>query len=230
MGRRALHQLSYPSAMSDCCDPRPYKGVFGEKEAKRTARLFEKRGLGSTAGPMVEALARAGIDGATVIEVGSGSATAIVGMLERGAASAVGYDISPEYEEVATSLLAERGLADRVDLRVGDFVADATEAGTADVVFLNKVVCCYPDREAMMDAATGATRRMLAISHPRRRWLVRILFRITNTFLRIRGSGFRVHLHHPDAVTGQIEAAGLTRTAVGKTPLWHWSVWERTAA
>lgn len=216
--------------MSDCCDPRPYKGVFGEKEARRTARRFRRRGLGSTAEPMVAHLADAGIEGATVLEVGSGSATAIVAMLERGAASAVGYDLSPEYEEVATSLLTERGLADRADLRFGDFVAEADTAGPADVVFLNKVVCCYPDLEAMMGAAARATGRLLAISHPRRRRLVRLVFGVTNSLLRLRRSGFRVHLHDPAAVTGQIASTGLVQTAAGTTPLWHWSVWERRAA
>lgn len=216
--------------MADCCDPRPYKGVFDEREAARTLKRFQKRGLDSAAAPMVQAVAERGLEGATVLEVGVGSATALTTMLERGAARGIGYDLSPEYEAAATQLLASKGLSDRAELRYGDFVADAATAGSADVVFLNKVVCCYPDRPRLVDAATGATTRLLAMSFPRRRWLTRAGLKVINVLLRLRGTTFRVHLHDPKAIAAQVASHGLVEEATGTTPMWEWHVWERKVA
>jgi len=179
---------------------------------------------------MVDALDARGLDGAAVLEVGVGSATALATMLERGAASGVGYDLSPGYEPTATGLLESKGLSDRADLRYRDFVADADAAGSVDVVFLNKVVCCYPDRPRLVDAASGATTRLLAMSFPRRRWLTRVSLAVINLFFRIRGTSFRVHLHDPKAIAAQVASRGLVRIASGTTPIWEWHVWERGVA
>jgi magnesium-protoporphyrin O-methyltransferase len=121
---------------------------------------------------MIAALADRGIDGALLLEVGAGPATALVTLLEAGVARAVAYDISPSYEKVAGALLQGRNLQDRVEWHTGDYLA-VGDRRDADVVFLNRVVCCYPEMAPLVDAAAGHARRLLALSYPRRRWFTR---------------------------------------------------------
>jgi len=87
--------------MAACCDPKAYGSVFDERAARRNAVNFRRKGLGSPAAEMVRALAERGLAGATVLEVGAGSGSAQVALLEAGAARGVAFDLSPASEAVA---------------------------------------------------------------------------------------------------------------------------------
>ncbi|MDP2622477.1 MAG: methyltransferase domain-containing protein [Actinomycetota bacterium] len=215
--------------MAGCCDPSGFRQVFNEREANRAVRSFRRRGLDSTAGPMVEALRIRGLEGTSVLEVGAGVGSAQVRLIEAGAASSVAYDLSPAHHKVGEGLLVEFGVADRVEWRIGDFATD-TAAPRADVVFLNRVVCCYPDMEAMVDAAALRTNRLLAMAYPRDRWWVRVGIRALNGFLRIGRTTFRVFVHRVTEIERRVNSAGLSEVARGRTALWEWHVWERVAA
>lgn len=178
---------------------------------------------------MVEALRDRGVDGASVLEVGAGVGGAQIELLEAGAARGVAYDLSPAHERVGHELLEEHGLEGRVEWRTTDFVIDR-EAPAADLVFLNRVVCCYPDMPGMVDAASTRAGRLLAMSYPRDRWWVRLGIRTINGFFRLTRNSFRAFVHPTDEISRRTEAAGLREVASGKTFLWEWHVWERKPA
>ena len=215
--------------MAGCCDPTGYRKVFNSREAQRAARSYRRNGLDSTARPMVEALEERGIDGASILEVGAGVGAAQIELMKAGAAACVAYDLSSAHERVGNELLEEHGLADRVEWRTADFVADPS-APSVDVVFLNRVVCCYPDMPGMVDAASSRARRLLAMSYPRDRWWVRLGIRTLNGFLRLMRNSFRAFVHPTDEITSRTEAAGLREVASGRTLIWEWHVWERSPA
>jgi hypothetical protein len=59
------------------------------------------------------------------------------------------------------------GLADRVERKVLDFVEAGTEVEAADIVLMNRVICCYPDMPRLAGAAADRTRGFLMMSSPR---------------------------------------------------------------
>ena len=117
------------------------------------ARRYRKRGLGGTSRDLVELAGD--VSGATVLEVGGGVGAIELELLAAGADRATNVELSGEYEEEAAKLLAERGLSERVDRRVGDFVDEPVEPH--DVVVMHRVVCCYPD----VDRSSAWRRRAL---------------------------------------------------------------------
>lgn len=177
---------------------------------------------------MVDALVDR-LDGATVVEVGAGAGTALAEMVASGASRGVGIDISPHYEEAAGALLAERGVADRVEWHTGDFVVLESDLPAGDVVFLNRVVCCYPDLDGLVEAATRRP-SWVALSHPRRRIWVRLLATVANTWLRMNRNSFRVHIHDPARIEALLGAAGFESAGRGRTTVWQWGVWARREA
>jgi len=214
--------------MSNCCDPSGYRRFFNTKEAKRRARSYRRKGLDSTESPMVDSLSDS-LDGKSLIDVGAGSGGATVELLRRGAGSAVAVDISDAYQPVAQILLEDAEVADQASFVVGDFVEVNDEVGPADVVFGNRVICCYPDMPAMVDAMTSRAQERLAVSYPRDRWITRLGIRLINRFLRWKKVGFQAYVHPPQEIKDRVEHAGFEPTASGKTLIWHWQVWQRSA-
>ena len=154
--------------------------------------------------------------------------TAIVKLLEAGARDAVAYDISPSYEDIAGALLAGRGLRERVEWHTGDYLASGDDR-RADIVFLNRVVCCYPDLPPLIDTVASRAQRWLALSYPRRRWFTRAGVRMLNGYFRLRRVPFRVFVHDPETIESSIAAAGFEEVAAGGSATWEWKVWRRAA-
>src|SRR5262249_33500334 len=94
---------------------------------------------------------------------------------------------------------------------LGDFAVVAATLPDADVVTLDRVVCCYPDAEALLAAAARRTRQLLAISYPRDRWYVRLVIFLENWARKIKGNPFRAFVHSPRGMVFVWESAGSTR-------------------
>src|SRR3954451_24444608 len=187
--------------MSGCCDGRGCEDFFGGRFARRVASRYRKRGLDRTAARMVSFLQRAGIENATVLEIGGGVGEIHLELLKRGAARAVNLELSPAYDAEAARLVREAGVdPSRVERRLHDIAAAPGAIEAADVVVLHRVVCCYPDYERLLGAAAARARRLLVFSHPRRNALSRAVVAAQNLGFRLSGREFRVFLHPPDAM------------------------------
>src|SRR5256885_518357 len=141
--------------MRGCCSPKGYKWVFSERSARAEARRYRRKGLDGTSRRIVDFLKGQGLEGRTVLEVGGGIGAIQIELLKAGASRALSVELTPTYEEAAGALLREAGLTDRVERRVMDFAEAASEVDGADIVVLNRVICCYPDMPKLAGAAAG---------------------------------------------------------------------------
>lgn len=213
--------------MSSCCRPESYGAFFSEKAARRALRRYRRRGLDGVSKRIAAAVCERGARGATVLEVGGGIGALEIELLEAGAARATNVELSPEYEDAAAELAHEHGLEQRIDRRVGDFVAEAS-VPDADAVVMNRVVCCYPDYDALVGAAADRTRRLLVFSFPRERGLVRAAFRLMNLWLRLTRNDFRGFVHPVRAMLDVAQRRGLTPVLEQRGFFWQLAALERT--
>jgi hypothetical protein len=195
--------------MAGCCDPRGCDRFFGRRFARRVARRYRKRGLDKTQRRMVAFLESAGLEGASVLEVGGGVGELHVELLKRGAGTAVNLELSPAYDEEAARLLADEGLAGRVERRLHDIAVDPAAIEPVDVVVMNRVVCCYPDYERLLGAAGSHARRALVFSFPRHHAVARAIVAVQNLGLRLARQEFRVFAHPPAAMLAVLREQGL---------------------
>ena len=191
--------------MVGCCEPRVYERMFGAKQASRDARRYRSRGVRGTSRDLVELAGD--VSGASILEIGGGVGAIELELLAAGAERATDVELSGEYEEEAHKLLAERGLSDRVERRVGDFVAEPGEPH--DVVVMHRVVCCYPDVDALVGAAAERARRRMLLTYPQERWLTRAGIRAINLLMRLNRSEFRVFVHPVARMTAAADEKGL---------------------
>lgn len=213
--------------MAGCCEPRVYERMFGAKQAQLAARRYRSRGLGGTSRDLVELAGD--VTGSTILEVGGGIGAIELELLAAGAERATDVELSGEYEDVAAELLAERGLSDRVERRVGDFVTEPV--GEHDVVVMHRVVCCYPDVDALVGAAAERARRSVLLTYPQERWWTRAGIRLINLLMRINGSEFRVFVHPVARMSAVATERGLGLAARRRRGiLWESAAFERLPA
>lgn len=208
--------------MADCCSPDCGR-FFNRRVAERDARRYRAKGLTGTAGELAELAGD--VTGASVLEVGGGIGTIELELLAAGAARATNVELSPAYEEAAHELIAERGLGDRVERRVADFAVEHATVEPHDVVVMHRVVCCYPDVDALVEAAAERARRRLVLTFPQDRLLLRAGVRIVNLFLRIGGGDFRVYVHRRAQIAEAARRGGLAPERTVR----HGLFWESAA-
>jgi magnesium-protoporphyrin O-methyltransferase len=212
-----------------CCSPKGYARLFGGRAARRDVRRYEKGGLDDTGARMVAFLRGRGVEGATVLEIGGGVGALQLELLAAGAGRATNLELSSGYEESARGLLRERGLEDRVDRRLGDVVADPALSGPADAVLMHRVVCCYPDADALVGAAAERARRYLVMSFPRDRALFRAGARVLNLGFRLLRWDYRTFIHPPADILAAAERRGLRLAEESRGGIWQVAALERPA-
>lgn len=208
--------------MAGCCDGKGYDAVFGDRFARRVARRYRKRGLDPTASRMVDFLCGRGVEGASVLEIGGGVGEIQLELLRRGAARVTNLEISTGYEDEARRLLERSGLGDRVTRRFLDIAVAADDVEPADVVVLHRVVCCYPDYEALLSAAGARATRLLVFSHPPDTRLARGATWLENLPRRLGRRSLRTFVHPPGAMVSVLAGTGLTPSYVHDG--WPWRV------
>lgn len=214
--------------MSCCRPPRGYTRLFSKRTARRDAKRYRRNGLDETGEEMVDFLRERGVEGASVLEIGGGVGAVQLELLKAGAARTTNLELSPEYEEAAGELARELGVEGRVERRLGDVVQEPDLAGGADAVVMHRVVCCYPDYDALVGAASDRAQRYLVMSFPRPRRAVRVLFGALNAGARLLRWEYRMWLHPPEALIAVAERRGLSLAEESRGRLWQVAALERT--
>ena len=210
-----------------CCSAKGCDEFFTDRVARRDADRYRRKGLARNAQRLVDFVCRHGIQGRTVLEVGGGVGAIQLELLRAGAMRATSVELSRAYEPYAAELLRATGLEGRVERRLLDFAEAADAVDPADVVVLHKVVCCYPDYEALIGAAAAHATHQLALTYPRGSWWMRFGISVANLLERLRRRTFRAYVHPPAAIIAIAQSHGLEPTTRHRGPLWEFCGLER---
>ena len=210
-----------------CPHCRDLPDVFDEKLAARELRRYRRKGPSKTTRMLVDALRQHGASGRTVLDVGGGVGAVLHELLAAGAHRAFNVDAAATYQAAARAEAARRGMAERIEFYLGDFVEMEGGVPAADLVTLDRVICCYPDMPALVDASAAHARALWGAVFPRDRRATRWFIEAFSLFQRLRGKAFRVYLHPPGEIGARLEARGFVRAFHRATWLWHVEVWRR---
>jgi hypothetical protein len=196
--------------VNDCCTPKGYRTIFSERNAASEAKTYRKKGLDATSLRIFKLLQQRGVSGATVLEVGGGIGALQIELLKAGAAKAVSIELTPTYETAANELLREAGLQDRVERQILDFAEGGEPVPAADIVIMNRVICCYHDMPKLAGQAAGHTNKILVLSYPRE-W-TRLGLALFNAGMWAIRMGFQVFVHSHRAIEATAGSYGLKKT------------------
>lgn len=213
--------------MSCCQHCRDAENVFDQRDARHRLERYRRRGPEGTTRLLIDALRSAGVQGASVLEIGAGVGVVHHELIRAGAVQATDVDASSAYIAAARSESERLGHAWRVSYIHGDFVALVPNIAPADIVALDRVVCCYPDMPALVGSAATLAGRLLGLVYPRDVWWVRAGVRAVNLGLALQRSAFRIFCHPTAAVEAEATRAGLTRLVHRASGPWQVVVYAR---
>jgi magnesium-protoporphyrin O-methyltransferase len=203
--------------------------MFSPRIARRSLRRYRERGLDELEQAMVAAGGADGLAGARVLEIGGGIGALQAELLAAGAESGEVVELVRAWEPYARELAREKGLEQRVQFRIADVIEEPEEVDPADVVVLNRVVCCSPDGVRLAGVAAGLARRRLVLSFPRDRLLVRFGLGLVNAGMRMFGRSYRTFVHPRTALVAAAEGEGLTLAEADRGFLWEFVALRRPA-
>ena len=216
--------------MTCCAGSCAAAGFFGPKIAQWDLRRYQRRGPDRITRLLLAELRRSPLVGLQLLDVGSGIGTIAAELAGDGLAGATLADASPAYLEVARHHVGPRYASRPIHFILGDFTVTGPGLPDADIVTLDRVVCCYPDADALLRLAATRSRRLLAFTYPRDKWFVRAGFILENSWLRLTRSRFRAFVHSPQRMASVLEAAGFIRAAHRETLPWALDLYNRRAS
>ena len=155
-----------------------------------------------------------------MLDVGSGIGALTFELLERGLTEATGVDLSSAYVAAASEEAARRGRTASVRFVHGDFVDIASQLVAADIVTLDRVICCYPEYERLLNESVRHADRCFALSYPRDVWHVSTWVEVQNLLRQLRRNPFRTFVHPASAMDHVISRYGLELLSHSYT--WTW--------
>jgi SAM-dependent methyltransferase len=213
---------------SDCCRV-DYDEHFSPEEARRDLLDYRAKGPDPGTQRLLDALIAEGVAGASVLDIGGGVGAVQLGLLEAGAASAVDVDASSAYLAAAEAEAGERGWQNRTRYLHGDFTRMADQVEPADVVTLDRVICCYPDARALIGQSAAKARRLYGLVHPVDRWWTRALATFGNLGYWFFRNPYRMYVHRQSLIDGLLTAEGLHLVAATGSWFWRTAVYRRAA-
>lgn len=205
----------------DACGCTDFASIFDRRTAEGDRDRYHRNGPDRTTRMLLDLIGRSGVAGATLLDVGGGIGVVSHELLRAGAGHAVLVDASPAYLAIARQEAREGNLLDRIELIEGDFVHRASEIDVADIVTLDRVVCCYPDVDALVASSSARARRLYGLVLPRDRWLNRLRHRLENLWFRIRGQTYRAYGHPHARIDALVAANGLRPQSETGTFFWR---------
>lgn len=213
-----------------CCDTRKYDDIFGKKRAKSDLKHYRKKGPAKTTQLLIDVLRSLGVRHQTLLDIGGGIGVISNELLAAGADSAVHIEAADAFVAAAREEAMHRGNETRVRFLHGDFVALSAEIPPADIVTLDRVICCYRNMEELVTTSVSHARRAYGIVIPHERRLTRFMATGINLVFRISRSDFRFYLHAWRDIQQLIARAGWSLHTVRDTAIWRVAVFTSTAA
>lgn len=214
--------------MACCCPHSQSAGRLFSFFARRYRKRFQKKGFEPSQKQLLQGIKQAGYKSASILEIGSGVGHLHQTLIEDGASSATGVDLAAKMIEEARRWAADRNIADKVNYINDDFVTlNDNSIENADITILDKVICCYPDADALVHKSLAKTVHVYAVTYPRKRFITLAGEKIGAAIMWLFRSCFRSYVHDPAQIESWITEQGYCKQYENKTFIWLTQVYSK---
>ena len=218
----------------NCCsddeDVNNLNGIFGRRYMDNDAEAYLKKGLDRHGQLLIRPLSEKNRDTTplSVLEIGFGAGQIHHELLRRGIADrVVGVDVSAAGVAAARRNADKLGLSEKIEYYTQDFAQRKEEHETADVVILNKVVCCYPYLDRLLGSAITKVNRYLVLCAPQDVWWTRGGHWGADKFMALLRSKYRFFLHPQKEIDRLTADADLRPISIEHRSIWRMVTYEK---
>ena len=204
-----------------CCQCQGIENMFDKKTAKRNLKRYLKKGPSKTTAMLLDAIHKEGVQGLDFLDIGGGIGAIQYDLIKAGASNGTSIEASSAYIDLVKEETLQNGLDERLDFKHGDFTKTASDVDTADIVTLDKVICCYDNMSELVMLSSKLARKIYAVIYPRDVWWTKLALLFMNFYSIIKSSSFRVFIHPTKKVEEIIFGNGLKRNYYATTIFWQ---------
>jgi ubiquinone/menaquinone biosynthesis C-methylase UbiE len=204
--------------------------VFSRRYAQRDLDQYRQQGADGTTDWLITALTQHDIQDMTLLDIGGGVGAIPLALLDAGLRHATDVDASSAYLQVAQEEAQRQNKQAHITYQHGDFIQIAADVDPADIVTLDRVICCYPDMLALVHESSARATQFYGLVYPRDHWLVKLGVLLLNTSFRLQKNPFRTFVHDAKAVDRTVCANGFRRIYQRKGWMWQAVVYQRVTA
>ena len=204
----------------DCCDPNGLDEMFAGPLVRQELRAYRANGLNRRQQKLVALIGHLS-SGSSVLDIGCGIGALGTVLLTKGADHGTFVDVSSAYLAAAREVAAAAGVGERAAFYQDDFATSARPYPQAEVVVLDRVVCCYPDAAALLAKAARHSQGTLLLTYPRPLWFVRMFRALYALSMRLARRDYRFFVHDPEELLKAATSAGHAVVATYQVGVWQ---------
>ncbi len=205
-----------------CCQCQGIETEFNQKRAEKELKKYRRKGPSKTTRMLLAALKDAGVKDMSLLDIGGGVGAIQHELIKAGVGKVVNVDASGAYSKAANEEAVRQGHADKISFYHGDFVDLAPKLPAADVVTLDRVICCYHNVDALVGLSAERAGKLYGAVYPRDAWWVKMVFSSLNFFLRVFRHQFRAFVHPTEKVETLVRNNGLiSKKYYGTSGFWQ---------
>ena len=157
----------------------------------------------------------------THLDIGGGIGAIQMALLDSGVTKVTDIDASSGYIAAARDEAEKQGRLERVHYYHGNFTDLAPVTDQADIVTLDKVICCYHDMQGLVSQSVAKARRYYGLVYPKDNFISKTLVHLANFMLKLIDRDFRGFIHETQSVDRLIRKAGFRQVSYETTLLWQ---------
>ena len=194
---------------------------FDVKRARKEYKRYLRRGPPKMTRRLIAALKKEELEGKSVLDIGGGLGAIHHELLSAGAERATDVDGSEAYIEKSKEEGKRLGHEHKVVHHFGDYIDHAESIGEADIVTLDKVICCYKDMRELVTRSSANARHYYGIIYPLDRWRIKWFAKVANVIVKFKSVEFQSYIHDEEEIEGIILSNGFKRQYYYKNLIWQ---------
>jgi len=211
----------------ECRQCQGIETTFNEKIVSKELKKYREKGSAKTTRLLINFLKNEGVKDMRLLDIGGGVGAIQHELLKEGLSSAISVDASSAYLNVAKKEAEYQGHVDRIVYHHGDFINLSPNIPLVDIVTLDRVICCYPDMEKLVETSIARAKSYYCIVFPRNTWWVRIGISLINIIEKLKRSDFRVFTHSREDIHNVVQEKNFELCIDKKAGIWQVDVFKK---
>lgn len=209
----------------NCCEIT--NSQFDESIAKGNLKDYLKKGPAKQTKLILEAVRSLKLKNVSLLDIGGGIGMIYHELMNDVINKAVHVDASSAYLKVAKEESVKRGYAEAIQFIHADFTDVEKDISSADIVTLDRVICCYPYYQNLLKAAAEHAKHAVVLTYPRENWYLRIALGVVNFFQKLRNDPFRIFIHPVQQIENLMKEHGFSRVANKQLFIWEMALYKK---